>query len=820
MKPISLTLKGFRGMQDGLGRDALHLDFEQLAGDAQLIAFVGRNGRGKTTVMDNMTPYPLMPSRAGTDSLGGFAYYEHVYLPESIKDLVWEHAGKRYRSQVVIRLNGKKKTEAYLHVREACGWLPVTLPDGTVSDGKLDTYLRCVEALLGSAQTFFTSVFSSQGRRQLSTYRNAEIKTLLADLLGLDDIRALGAKAVEMAKLLRAGLTTLRQERMVLQAEREQIASEIAQCGDTMQRLTAAQAQRALSLSSLDAMKGALAQLLANREAATQTEARRSQLEEERRSMMASGRATLASLDSQDQRETERLAALDRRIALRVAALAQKRTALVAQRNKLNAVIRQGGNIERAAARLPLAEQVTTAREARVQAQRRDRDQLNALFADEQLVRERIASIEREAGQAALKAQELARRFGLTAEVPCAGTDLQGRCKLLGDAHAARSLMPRAELLVARLEDERRALVARLADNQRQAAHLTGVHDRLTMAERKLRRTASQVSALVILAARCGELRQGRDALDAVQQQIRGLAAAAHGETDEERAERTAVSEARRHIAVQRAAQSQRQRDVLNRVDAALAAMPAAFDASQLPRTQAAVARAQQAVAEAESAFLTAMRDRQREETAAGRQALIVQKIADMEARCAGIEAALGTWTLFAKCLSNDGLIALSIDDAGPTLSGLANDLLLACYGPRFTVSIKTLVKIGTGEMREGFDIIVHDADSGVAKSVTLMSGGERVWINECLTRAIALYLGQNSSRRYDTLFSDEADGPLDAERKRMFIAMKREVLRIGRYGREYFVSQTPELTAMADAVIDLEKLAASGEMPVSRCAI
>jgi DNA repair protein SbcC/Rad50 len=39
------------------------------------------------------------------------------------------------------------------------------------------------------------------------------------------------------------------------------------------------------------------------------------------------------------------------------------------------------------------------------------------------------------------------------------------------------------------------------------------------------------------------------------------------------------------------------------------------------------------------------------------------------------------------------------------------------------------------------------------------------------------------------------ADGALDPEHKRMFMAMKREVLRAGGYAREYFVSQTPELT-------------------------
>ena len=64
MQPLSLTLKGFRGIRDGLGRDVLTLDFERLADSAELVAIAGANGRGKTTVMDNMHPYLTMPSRA------------------------------------------------------------------------------------------------------------------------------------------------------------------------------------------------------------------------------------------------------------------------------------------------------------------------------------------------------------------------------------------------------------------------------------------------------------------------------------------------------------------------------------------------------------------------------------------------------------------------------------------------------------------------------------------------------------------------------------------------------------------------------------
>ena len=60
----------------------------------------------------------------------------------------------------------------------------------------------------------------------------------------------------------------------------------------------------------------------------------------------------------------------------------------------------------------------------------------------------------------------------------------------------------------------------------------------------------------------------------------------------------------------------------------------------------------------------------------------------------------------------------------------------------------------------------------------------------------------------FQTLFTDEADGPLDPDRKRAFMQMKREVLRLGGYEREFFISQTPDLVDEADAVINVVELA------------
>jgi energy-coupling factor transporter ATP-binding protein EcfA2 len=60
MQPLALTLKGFRGIRDGLGRDEITLDLERLTQDAQLIAIVGANGSGKSTIMDCLTSLMLI----------------------------------------------------------------------------------------------------------------------------------------------------------------------------------------------------------------------------------------------------------------------------------------------------------------------------------------------------------------------------------------------------------------------------------------------------------------------------------------------------------------------------------------------------------------------------------------------------------------------------------------------------------------------------------------------------------------------------------------------------------------------------------------
>lgn len=809
-RPLSLTLTGFKGIRSGLGRDTITLDLEALAGDAHLVAIAGCNGRGKTTVMDNLHPYLVMPSRAGADGLGAFSFYDHVYLPESLKELVWRHDGRRYKSQIVLRTNGRKKTEAFLFVERDGAWVPVVLPDGTVSDGKVETYERAVAAILCPPDTFFTSVFSAQGRRPLSAFRNAEIKTLLADLLGLEQVRQQGALAADVVRQLKAGLAVLRQGAVRTREEADGVRRSLAELDGATDAVQAAADRRAAAMTSLDTARQLLAHLTAEHAAAADTEARRRALADDAKRVRDEHDAGIRRIEQELPRLQQRESALRQRIGARRQAHLQRRAHLQREIAGLGQVAALREAVEAAITRQPFARRVVARCRAIVGRRQARVDELERAKTVLAACRREVESIDREAGQVALRQADLQRRFGLVASVPCAGTDLQGRCQLLGDARQAQALLPSADATLAALAERKRAAVAQVAETQAGVQALPAAAEARHRAEQLLRAAEARLREIELLSARAGEVARAVESLSALREELAKLPEQPEAETPDERAELAEIESAKRRIADERQRLTQARDAALARIAEQAGKLPPPLDAGRLAKAKVEVDEQARAVEGAQRAEAAARQRAERAHALHERLAAIETQAAAEVKAAARVEEELGAWSLLAKCLGNDGVIALDIDDAGPTLSALANELLLACYGPRFTLQVITQTANGKGELREDFDIVVHDGWRDESKSLKLVSGGERTWIDACLTRAIALYLSGNTGRRIGTLFSDEADGPLDPERKRMFMAMKREVLRLGGYECEFFVSQTPELTAMADRVIDLDAMAVS----------
>jgi DNA repair protein SbcC/Rad50 len=250
---------------------------------------------------------------------------------------------------------------------------------------------------------------------------------------------------------------------------------------------------------------------------------------------------------------------------------------------------------------------------------------------------------------------------------------------------------------------------------------------------------------------------------------------------------------------------------------ATLAALRAERDAIPEPGTDQAVTLARAALATAEAAVEQAKAAIDAATAAKAQHAAAIEALraaleqgAAVLAQTKTLEAEIADWTLLGMGLR--GVIDLSIEDAGPGIAALANDLLSAAYGPRFSVRIVTQRDQANGKTVETFDISVIDAESGLESSLMQKSGGQQVFLDRCLTDAVALYQQDAAGMRYETLFSDEIDGALSEENRSHFFAMERKTLAIGGYTRKYFVSHSPSAWESADHIIDLSDFVVSNE--------
>lgn len=774
MRPLKLTLAGFHGIRDGMHRDSVTVDLTTLP--TGLIALVGPNGAGKTTIMDNLHPYPIMPSHASKMSADAFSYWDHLCAPRAEKDLEWEHGGKTYRSAFAFRNPGKsRKAEYYLFEKASDGsWSPLQLADGTLSDGKADTYNRCIEAVLGSPEAFFTSVFSAQNRRPLASYQPGEIKKLLAELLGIDHLRELSAKAGDVAKLLTRSLDTLQRDLLTLTGKRDRaavIAREIWQIGDLLDGERNARDEEMAKGAKLLQERATLA---AKQVANAGTEARLRELNQRRAEL--DQRA--ASLTSDDQ------VAAGRAVA--------RRRDLERQLSGHRAVLTEASAIEAAAGERDALQLAIGRQQDAIASQRAIVEKLDAAYVEHASLSTELRGLEQQGVAGAKLADSLKLQADVIDTVPCRDDPMHAACPLLAQARNAKAKLGDQVVSVKALRESYRKKLEQMQSMQGQVSERATARAALSALEADLLRDQQLLQRLTATAAKKPLLAAAREGLAQAERDLAALR-----EEDASRVERHKRDDA----------DVQSQLETVRRELATLATEDVTGMLAQLDRQ---IAASREAVAAIAGRIEALIRQESMLVAERGRLDLELAGMPALEAKAQAISDEIAKWKLLAKGLGNDGVIALSIDDAGPAITQIVNDLLLACYGPRFTIAIQTQTALASGEMREGFSINVIDADNDTMKEFGVMSGGQKVWINECLTRGIALYRAQDAQQPFQTLFTDEADGPLDPERKRAFMKMKREVLRVGGYQREFFISQTPDLVDDADGVIDVVALAQS----------
>lgn len=810
MRPIRLVLENFAGIKSGQGKNRIEINLDKIDSDAKIVALTGPNGAGKTTIMDNLHPFRVMPYKATSPTPGSFSFYDHL-VPgaDGLKELDFEHDGRLYRSVVRMKAAGKtKKQEAYLF--QVIDGQSVPFNDATTgifSDGKAETYDKSVECILGKPEVFFTAIYSAQGKKPISSMGAGEIKSLLSAMMGMQSLKSLSEKAADVVKGLKPHLSAKQSQTIPLQ----QIASKAELLQNQLGTISAQITEKSEKMSVADTViREKVATLSALETLAMQQESLKSQR-----------LALNEQLDSANQDRTVRIAQFDKTQANEKSAIMDRLNDLGASERGATASVNQFAKHHAELTELISSETKLVNKKAELKQLQDElgnaRFKIDSLFIDENRlteitdavgkIREALATDASDGKNLAATLLAAQQAAALINQVPCSGHAFSGSCSLLASARSANAEIPQKEIQLTNLRKNYTTESTKLKSIQ---TELTSLQEKKV----KLQALKTSESDIAVKIANCKTMLADLPRIDKAKSEIPSATESLNTSKKELVDIQIRIAKGKLVLTDLTTKHTQARTEFISIVDSEIVRVKKALDALPAPVASSDITRARGLIEQAEKTKALIEHDAHLLHEKKQKIAIELQQATDANIAISSVQIEtdrisqeIANWTLLSKALGNDGIIAMSIDDAGPSISTICNGLLNDCYGGRFNIRIGTQSATATGILKESFLIHVEDSLRGEQKTLDDMSGGEKVWINECLVRAMALYMAQTSGVQYSTLFSDESDGPLDETRKRQFMMMKRAVLNQGGYQREYIITQTPELWEMCDAVLDVTAL-------------
>lgn len=755
MKLDKLKLRGFKGIQRGLGLEEVELDLSGLSG---LVALAGDNGKGKTTVLENFQPFRTMPSRKSS-------LYRQVYLRDSYKDLSFWFENVHYRTLVKIDAQGEK-SEGFI-------W-----KGGKAEiDGKVTNYDAYLTDLLGSSNLFFNSIFAAQNSKKISDLTTGKLQGLFSEFLRLHELVSHENTSKQCITVLRTIATRVDGEVDALKAktmdkaETERKMSEAAEKEGVYSRERIELVEK-IGKAEIDyeTVKEAIAKSLVKKERLKDLEQNVTRVRREKDK-------------AQDSAETE-LSTL--RIALRkINDETVQHERLLADRDKIMEacerevkILEQIPAIEKGLdpARKELDKNVSeqNAITRAIDEQRRVIDvgkkdpEIARLEAEIRGKREKTTDLEKRDPECtsnicsfivgALEAQK---------ELPVLEKELVGRHEIvLGGTQKAQK---EVEVLSGRLESmskEREDMVSHIGALKEDRGRLDDELQRVKLLSEKKSQVDVAMSQKNNLEYRKAEvtsegirLRDNRDlAIAKIEDEIKKLIV----EID----------------------------DLKSTIDSSLDEKKAGLE-RQVSEFRLALEDADKQIADI------------REEIAVLKQSIAEKMAAEKDLATKTDESSRllheqGEWIYLRNACSKDGLRQLEFDGVAPVISGYANELLSMSFGSNDLVKFKTQDEEG----REDLQIIVLRDEEVLLDD---LCGGEEVIILKALRLAMTLISQDKSGKRYEAIFCDEEDGALSVENAIKFIHMYRSLMEIGGIDACFYISHKPEAVAISDHILNFK---------------
>ena len=706
----SLSLRGAIGIKKGTGNDEIYLDFGGY--DAGLIALLGSNGEGKTTLIENMHPYTIMHTRGGK-------LQDHFFLRDSWRDLNFTdcRTGSTYRA--LIHIDGQNASGACEYHLYKDG---VPLVNGRKAD-----YEEKINALFGSLALYLRSAFVAQKASKqapdLASATQGEKKALFRELAGLEYLQAHSEAAREKAKLIESA--TERDK-----GRYEQIKVSLAQG-------PALEADRTALISEQRTIAGKLADM-------------------ESAGQVKKDEATkLQELVTANRRIESRIAELRRQIddlALVTDGLDDEKIIYEAAIEKQESAAYELQEYDKLRARKEALE-----REQAAEYKRRDqaRAQYGAQYKIVKDIEQELrSSIEKIRAEISQKRQEKAQKC---AKIDHIDTVLQQpidtTCPTCG-----QELPPDT---ATKLKAERAAQQKTLNDLQ---AVVFDLDQDLVAFEKADGKIMEEIAALewpeeprfdavddFELSGINVELEHF--AIDEIRSTLdKAKVAAAKIETIDARIQSNDMA-----VEGMRSEMRELEQQYDNGADDRYQEITRELD---ILRERYQALREQKTRVEVELKGIEKQLEQIAEIAREGEELekLIEQKIADAE-----------EWRYLETAFGPNGIQALELDALAPSIAEVANKLLSSAYDARFQIEFRTTRIAGKGSKTkqvEDFEIVIHDSNDGSEQPFDTLSGGEAVWIRKAIYDAFGIIRARNTGTQFLTVFLDEADGALDPEAK------------------------------------------------------
>lgn len=794
MKIHSLKLRGAIGIRKGLGQEEVSINFKDFS--PGLVAISGRNGTGKTTIIENLHPYRCMVSRDGSLTT-------QFYLKDSFRVLEFEYNGKRYESKILIdALTGA--SEAYLFEEGK-----------TLNDGKLTTYDTAIENLLGSRDLFFNSVFSGQKSKGIAQLKPAEIKTLFFELLNLNHYEVYCEKAKAQLREKQLELSSIEGEiKMLMETVSEVNEADLIRGKETLQYLEEAILTSGNALRKARKQKDELQTTLVKNE-----------------SLLATNQSIKAEIGIKRNRLSEIETGLQSDLELMSIALKEELRKcgdgedqgkrLIEIQEKIKRAEKLMMNLETIKKSIAEKQELEASLKSIKENIDKQMQQLRNVIEHKQKLLDRlpldlINDVERKIFEASHQEAKLKRdlekaesEFALINEVPC--DEITGsNCQFLKNAHLMREAIPainnELKSLYSTLEIDRETL-KNLKDRKQEVETEIAQFEELAKivksGEQEQRLEASRIEdqlarlELHPWESLLQEALKAENDIKLHQMEIEAL-------TKEDEAMRKqratiieryeAIEDEKRRSAAEMADQilgdiRKLEEDCIDNLEETLINTRYEIQSidSQIERYTEEIELLNSRVRE-HQAKLTKIEL----ELEAVRQNQV--KINAKQTEKILIESEVKDFAFLVKAFDKTGIPVLKLENSGVEISSRANELL-SLFENKFRIVFETTSWTkDKKKLKETFLINVLE-DDGTC-NLSDKSGGQQVWLETAIQLAISLVVRQQG-RRIETSFLDEKDGALDVDNAYSYVQMLEKAHIMSGVHNTFIITHRPELLDM-----------------------